>query len=138
MINHMVRKNNFLSYLSNRTRKKAFLAPGNNQPQTPSVRALAGWWWLFCVIIIASYSSKLISSITVRITAPAVTSMLDMVESRRILWTYQANSAMEELFKVGVLDYSYLGLILKGYSYPLSFRMNMLIYSTWFYWLQDS
>ncbi|ROT74111.1 hypothetical protein C7M84_007402 [Penaeus vannamei] len=72
---------------------------GNNQPQTPSVRALAGWWWLFCVIIIASYSSKLISSITVRITAPAVTSMLDMVESRRILWTYQANSAMEELFK---------------------------------------
>ncbi|XP_037792028.1 probable glutamate receptor [Penaeus monodon] len=72
---------------------------GNNQPQTPSVRALAGWWWLFCVIIIASYSSKLISSITVRLTAPVVTSMLDMVESRRILWTYQANSAMEELFK---------------------------------------
>lgn len=118
---------------------KTFLAPGNNQPQTPSVRALAGWWWLFCVIIIASYSSKLISSITVRLTAPVVTSMLDMVESRRILWTYQANSAMEELFKVGVLKYSssYLGLYFERLFLRPFFKTKMLTYSAWFHRIKD-
>ncbi|MPC99733.1 hypothetical protein E2C01_095164 [Portunus trituberculatus] len=60
---------------------------------------LAAWWWVFSVITIASYSSKLISSITVRFSSPAITSMLQMVETRPMLWTYQANSAMEELFK---------------------------------------
>ncbi|XP_071517850.1 glutamate receptor U1-like [Panulirus ornatus] len=69
------------------------------QPKTAAMRVLAGWWWLFCVIAITSYSSKLIASITVRLTAPAVTSLLQMVEEESIIWTYQANSAMEELFK---------------------------------------
>ncbi|XP_045115908.1 probable glutamate receptor isoform X1 [Portunus trituberculatus] len=69
------------------------------QPQTEATRMLAAWWWVFSVITIASYSSKLISSITVRFSSPAITSMLQMVETRPMLWTYQANSAMEELFK---------------------------------------
>ncbi|XP_063881241.1 glutamate receptor ionotropic, kainate 3-like isoform X2 [Scylla paramamosain] len=69
------------------------------QPQTEATRVLAAWWWVFSVITIASYSSKLISSITVRFSNPGITSMLQMVETRSMLWTYQANSAMEELFK---------------------------------------
>lgn len=77
--------------------------PGVRLPQTEATRVLAAWWWVFSVITIASYSSKLISSITVRFSSPAITSMLQMVETRPMLWTYQANSAMEELFKVDLL-----------------------------------
>ncbi|XP_050691392.1 glutamate receptor ionotropic, delta-2-like [Eriocheir sinensis] len=75
-----------------------------SRPQTEATRVLAAWWWVFSVITIASYSSKLISSITVRFSSPAITSMLQMVETRPMLWTYQANSAMEELFKYSEPD----------------------------------
>ena len=61
---------------------------------------LAAWWWVFCVVLVASYSSKLISSLTVRFTEPPVKSLKHLVESRKLLWTYLANSAMEEVFKV--------------------------------------
>lgn len=77
------------------------LCPGNTQPQTVAVRVLAGCWWVFCVVVVASYSSKLISSLTVRFTEPPVKSLQDLVESRKLLWTYLASSAMEEVFKVG-------------------------------------
>lgn len=52
------------------------------------------------MVVVASYSSKLISSLTVRFTEPPVKSLKDLVESRKLLWTYLANSAMEEVFKV--------------------------------------
>nr|XP_027220825.1 glutamate receptor ionotropic, kainate 2-like [Penaeus vannamei] len=65
---------------------------------------MSGFWWVFSVIFIASYSSKLISSLTVRFTVPPVKSLRDMVESKKLLWTYLANSAMEEIFRNSAPD----------------------------------
>ncbi|XP_045121849.1 probable glutamate receptor isoform X2 [Portunus trituberculatus] len=76
----------------------------NKQPQTGPIRMLVAWWWVFCVVLVASYSSKLISSLTVRFTEPPVKSLKDLVESRKLLWTYLANSAMEEVFKFSAPD----------------------------------
>ncbi|XP_050719652.1 probable glutamate receptor isoform X2 [Eriocheir sinensis] len=96
----------------------------NRQPQTSPMRMLAAWWWVFCVVVIASYSSKLISSLTVRFTEPPVKSLKDLVESRKLLWTYLANSAMEEVFKFSAPDtlFGKVGQLHKE-------RPGMLVYS---------
>ncbi|KAK3877043.1 hypothetical protein Pcinc_018222 [Petrolisthes cinctipes] len=75
------------------------LSQAVRQPHTGPVRVLSGVWLVVCVVVIASYSSKLISSLTVRVTEPPVKSLQDLVESKKLLWTYLANSAMEEVFK---------------------------------------
>ncbi|XP_042229089.1 glutamate receptor U1-like isoform X2 [Homarus americanus] len=102
------------------------VSQSNRQPQTASVRMLAGWWWIFSVVVVASYSSKLISSLTVRFTEPPVKSLQDLVESRKLLWTYLNNSAMEEVFKnsapdtlfgkVGQLHKDKPGLLVNGFD----------------------
>ncbi|XP_042203858.1 probable glutamate receptor [Homarus americanus] len=104
----------------------SLLSQSIRQPRSETVKVLSGWWWVFCVITIASYSSKLIASITVRFTTPPVTSLLQMVETQPIVWTYQANSAMEELFKyseagsmfgkVGQLHREREGLLVKSFK----------------------
>ncbi|XP_047485462.1 glutamate receptor-like isoform X4 [Penaeus chinensis] len=82
----------------------SLLCQANKQPQPGASRVMSGFWWIFSVIFIASYSSKLISSLTVRFTVPPVTSLRDMVESKKLLWTYLANSAMEEIFRNSAPD----------------------------------
>ncbi|XP_037797071.1 glutamate receptor ionotropic, delta-1-like [Penaeus monodon] len=82
----------------------ALVCQANKQPQPGASRVMSAFWWIFAVIFIASYSSKLISSLTVRFTVPPVTSLRDMVESKKLLWTYLANSAMEEIFRNSAPD----------------------------------
>ncbi|XP_042889540.1 glutamate receptor-like [Penaeus japonicus] len=104
----------------------SLLSQANKQPQPGAARVLSGFWWVFAVIFIASYSSKLISSLTVRFTVPPVSSLRDMVESKKILWTYLANSAMEEIFRnsapdttfgmVGQLHKDRPGLLVGGFE----------------------
>ncbi|XP_048259569.1 glutamate receptor ionotropic, delta-1-like [Haliotis rufescens] len=38
---------------------------GSEQPKSESGRILVGFWWLFCIVIAASYSGTLIASLTV-------------------------------------------------------------------------
>ncbi|KAG7156633.1 Glutamate receptor ionotropic, delta-2-like 16 [Homarus americanus] len=84
----------------------AFLMPFSiRQPRSETVKVLSGWWWVFCVITIASYSSKLIASITVRFTTPPVTSLLQM---------YSEAGSM--FGKVGQLHREREGLLVKSFK----------------------
>ncbi|XP_071520481.1 probable glutamate receptor [Panulirus ornatus] len=116
------RRYNFFRYVMDTF--GCLVSQSNTQPQTVSVRVLAGWWWIFCVVVIASYSSKLISSLTVRFTEPPVKSLQDLVENRKLLWTYLASSAMEEVFKNSAPDtlFGKVGQLHKD-------RPGMLVYS---------
>lgn len=73
---------------------------GTRLRQTNSSRILLGFWWISGFILYFSYTSTLISFLTVPRMENLIDSLEELSQQKAILWTYRANTAYENLFGV--------------------------------------
>ena len=65
-----------------------------------SSRVLLAVWYVYCIILIYTYTGTLIASLTVPRLATLIESLEELANQREVLWTYRANTAHEKLFEV--------------------------------------
>ncbi|XP_067682645.1 probable glutamate receptor [Haliotis asinina] len=59
---------------------------GSQQPRSESGRILVGFWWLFCIVIAASYSGTLIAFLTVNRDILPFSSIADIASQNEYRW----------------------------------------------------
>ncbi|ESO97726.1 hypothetical protein LOTGIDRAFT_103576, partial [Lottia gigantea] len=93
-------------YLSTQVQAKicylwgALLSHGG-QPVTKSTsgRILIGCWWIFCIIMAATYSGNLIAFLTVSKDKPPISSLYQMIEDHDYKWGILGGTVYMDLFK---------------------------------------
>ncbi|XP_050407044.2 glutamate receptor ionotropic, delta-2 isoform X1 [Patella vulgata] len=59
---------------------------GNHVTQSSSGRFLIGFWWLFCMVMAATYSGNLVAFLTVTKDKPPFTSLAGMIQQDDYIW----------------------------------------------------
>ena len=72
------------------------------QPRTTSARCVLGWWWVFTILITATYTATLTSVLTVDLRASNVDSIDDLALSS-LAPLVLTDSVWETFFKVFIL-----------------------------------
>ncbi|XP_076036025.1 glutamate receptor U1-like [Oratosquilla oratoria] len=74
-----------------------------NIVETEPTRFLHGVWWVFCIIIIYSYTGSLIAFLAVPRMERTIQNLEELSLQSKILWTYTKGTAQYDLFRVGIM-----------------------------------
>ncbi|XP_050715851.1 glutamate receptor ionotropic, kainate 5-like isoform X3 [Eriocheir sinensis] len=103
--------------------------PVMKMPDTTHGQMLVGWWWLFCILMTASYRSSLIAHLSVPTTPPPIDTLKQLLRVRGASWGIEPgfglgwdwfklnlNPEVQNMFKtLQVLDVEdQMPLVLKG------------------------
>ena len=78
-----------------------FLVPGGvYQPRSLSGRFVVGFWWIFAIATVATYTGNLIAFLTVSIDFKPFESVRDMVEESSVTYGFVGGSVLEDLLEV--------------------------------------
>ena len=65
-----------------------------------SGRTLLSFWWIFSIIMMATYSGNLIAFLTVEKDKLPINNLADLVSQDKYRWGTQGGTAFETIFKV--------------------------------------
>ncbi|XP_046572348.1 ionotropic receptor 25a-like [Haliotis rubra] len=75
---------------------------GSQQPRSESGRILVGFWWLFCIVIAASYSGTLIAFLTVNRDILPFSTIADIASQNEYRWGIVGGSSYVTYLEVSV------------------------------------
>ena len=77
-----------------------FSEGGYFSPVMASGRFIVGFWWLFCIVIVATYSGNLIAFLTVHKYKAPFETLQEMAQEGEYKFGTIGDSAMETIMKV--------------------------------------
>ena len=79
-----------------------FSSGGFRCPGMSSVRFIVGFWWLFCIVIVATYSGNLIAFLTVAKYKAPFETLREMAEKEEYKFGTIGDSSLETIFQVSI------------------------------------
>ncbi|XP_063428109.1 glutamate receptor ionotropic, kainate 2-like isoform X1 [Mytilus trossulus] len=90
---------------------------GEHMADSSSGRTLLSFWWIFCIIMMATYSGNLIAFLTVTKDKLPFTDLSGLVAQDKYEWGTQGGSVFEHIFKTSTLpEYQTLWNGIVGYN----------------------
>lgn len=73
---------------------------GIYQPRSLSGRFVVGFWWMFAIATVATYTGNLIAFLTVSIDFKPFLSVQGMVENSRMMYGFVGGTDLQDLLEV--------------------------------------
>ncbi|XP_052069248.1 probable glutamate receptor [Mytilus californianus] len=70
------------------------------RPSAPSGRVMLGFWWVFTILMLASYTANLAAYLTVSITVQPINSLAELIDQDKIKPLVKTGTSLHTLFQV--------------------------------------